>query len=223
MNQEKKGRAESKEILARMHGNKLEVYLKDQSIYSHGDPASCIFYIRAGNVKVTVVSSSGKEGVVGILQPGELCGEECVAGHEWRLTTATALTDCEVLRLEKKGVVRALREEPAFAELFISHLLARSLRMQEDLVDQLLNSTEKRLARLLLILANYGREEEGPDPIMPRISQETLGEMIGTSRTQVNFFMNKFRQLGLIDYNGSIKVHRSLLNILLHDRPQAES
>ena len=171
---------------------------------------------------MTVVSPAGKEAVVGILQPGDFCGEECLTGHKLRIATVTALTDCVLVRLEKVSVVRALHEDPAFSELFISYLMARSIRMQEDLVDQLLNSTEKRLARLLLILANYGKEDR-PEPIVPRISQETLAEMIGTSRTHVNFFMTKFRQLRLIDYNGDIKVHRSLLNMLLHDRPQIES
>ena len=171
---------------------------------------------------MTVVSPAGKEAVVGILQPGDFCGEECLTGHKLRIATATALTECVLVRLEKASVVRALHEDAAFSELFISYLMARSIRMQEDLVDQLLNSTEKRLARLLLILANYGKEDR-PEAIVPRISQETLAEMIGTSRTHVNFFMTKFRQLGLIDYNGDIKVHRSLLNMLLHDRPQIES
>jgi CRP/FNR family cyclic AMP-dependent transcriptional regulator len=223
MNQDEKGGSSPKDILARMDGNKLELkYLKDQSIFSQGDPANCIFYIQSGNVKVTVVSSTGKEAVVGILRSGEFCGEECLAGHEWRIAAATALTKCELVRLEKKDVLRALQEDPAISELLISHLMARSIRMQEDLVDQLLNSTEKRLARLLLILANYGKEERS-EAIVPKFSQETLAEMIGTSRTRLNFFMNKFRQLGFIDYNGSIKVQRSLLNILLHDRPQTES
>jgi CRP/FNR family cyclic AMP-dependent transcriptional regulator len=223
MNQSKKPTPDPKAILSRMEGRKSESkYHKDQSFYSQGDPADCIFFIQTGKVKMTVVSPAGKEAVVGILQPGDFCGEECLTGHKLRIATVTALTDCVLVRLEKVSVVRALHEDPAFSELFISYLMARSIRMQEDLVDQLLNSTEKRLARLLLILANYGKEDR-PEPIVPRISQETLAEMIGTSRTHVNFFMTKFRQLGLIDYNGDIKVNRSLLNMLLHDRPQIES
>jgi CRP/FNR family cyclic AMP-dependent transcriptional regulator len=210
-------------ILDRLGGRKSEPrFRKDQSLYSQGDPADCIFYIQTGTVKVAVVSSAGKEAVVGILQPGDFCGEECLTGHKSRIATVTALTECVLMRLEKAGVVRALHENLAFSELFLSYLMARSIRMQEDLVDQLLNSTEKRLARLLLILANYGKEDR-PEPIVPKINQETLAEMIGTSRTHVNFFMTKFRQLGFIEYNGNIKVHRSLLNMLLHDRPQIGS
>jgi CRP/FNR family transcriptional regulator, cyclic AMP receptor protein len=223
MNQSKKPTPDPKAILNRMDGKKSESkYHKDQSFCTQGDAADCIYFIQTGKVKVAVVSPAGKEAVVGILQPGDFCGEECLSGHKLRIATVTALTDCVLVRLEKVSVVRALRDDPAFSELFISYLMARSIRMQEDLVDQLLNSTEKRLARLLLILANFGKEDR-PEPIVPRISQETLAEMIGTTRTHVNFFMTKFRQLGFIDYNGDIKVNRSLLNMLLHDRPQIES
>jgi CRP/FNR family transcriptional regulator, cyclic AMP receptor protein len=221
MNQSKKPTPDPKAILNRMDRKKSESkHHRDQSFYTQGDPADCIYFIQTGKVKVAVVSPAGKEAVVGILQPGDFCGEECLAGHKLRIATVTALTDCVLVRLEKVSVVRALRDDPAFSELFISYLMSRSIRMQEDLVDQLLNSTEKRLARLLLILANFGKEDR-PEPIVPRISQETLAEMIGTSRTHVNFFMTKFRQLGFIDYNGDIKVNRSLLNMLLHDRPQS--
>jgi CRP/FNR family transcriptional regulator, cyclic AMP receptor protein len=223
MNQNDKRTSDPTAILAGMNGGKSESkYHRDQILYAQGDPASCLFYIQAGNVKVTVVSPEGKEAVVGILQLGDFCGEECLSGHRLRIATATALTECALVRLERLGAVRALHDNPAFSELFISYLMARSIRMQADLVDQLLNSTEKRLARLLLILANYGKEDR-PEPVVPRISQETLAEMIGTSRTHVNFFMNKFRQLGFIDYNGTIKVRRSLLNMLLHDKPHIES
>jgi CRP/FNR family cyclic AMP-dependent transcriptional regulator len=223
VNQNEKQMSDMRAILARVDGRKSESkYHKDQSLYSQGDPADCVFFIQTGRVKVTVVSGEGREAVVGILQAGDFCGEECLAGHTLRIATCTALTECVLVRLEKAGVVRALREDPKFSEVFTSFLMARSFRMQDDLVDQLLNSTEKRLARLLLILANYGKEEPTP-AIVPKISQETLAEMIGTSRTHVNFFMNKFRQLGLIDYNGDIKVHSSLLNMLLHDRPAIES
>jgi CRP-like cAMP-binding protein len=198
-------------------------YAEDQRLYAQGDPADCVFFIQTGRVKVSIVSGEGKEAVVGVLHAGDFCGEECLAGYKLRITTCTALTGCVLLRLEKAGVVRAMQEDPAFSKAFTSFLIKRSFRMQDDLVDQLLNSTEKRLARLLLILANYGKDEP-TQPIVPKISQEALAGMIGTSRTQVNLFMNKFRQLGFIDYNGDIKVHRSLLNVLLqHDRPVIQS
>jgi CRP-like cAMP-binding protein len=214
-------------ILARIKGGKSELmYPKDQIAYSQGDSADFVFYVRAGSVKVTVVSEDGKEAVVAILQPGSFCGEECVTGHKLRMATVTALTDCALLRIPKASIVRALHEDPRFSELFTTYLLERNIRVQEDLVDQLLNSTEKRLARLLLILANYGKEDR-PDPILPRINQETLADMIGTSRTHVNLFMNKFRQLGFIEYDGDtkgeIRVNRSLLSVLLHQKPQNAS
>jgi CRP/FNR family transcriptional regulator, cyclic AMP receptor protein len=173
-------------------------------------------------VKVTVVSETGKEAVVAILTPGSFSGEECLTGHALRMSTVKTLTDCVLIRMAKSSIVRALHEDHQFSELFTTYLMERNIRVQEDLVDQLLNSTEKRLARLLLILANYGKEDR-PDPIVPKINQETLAEMIGTSRTHVNFFMNKFRQLGFIEYNGAIKVNRSLLNMLLHEKPQIAS
>jgi CRP-like cAMP-binding protein len=223
MNQIDKQTLDMKAILARVDGRKAKSQCdKDQNLYVQGSPANCVFFIQIGSVKISVASRDGKEAVVGLLQPGDFCGEECLAGHASRLASVTALTDCVLLRLEKANVLRALHEDPAFSGVFTSYLMKRTIRMQEDLIDQLLNSTEKRLARLLLILANYGKEEP-PKPIVPRISQETLAEMIGTSRTHVNFFMNKFRQLGFIEYNGDIKVHRSLLNMLLHDRPQIGS
>jgi CRP-like cAMP-binding protein len=168
---------------------------------------------------VTVVSEAGKEAVVAVLLPGSFCGEECLSGHTLRITTVSTLTECGFVRMTKAAVVRALHDDPDFSALFVTFLMERNIRMQEALVDQLLNSTEKRLARLLLNLADYGKENELA-PIVPKINQETLAEMIGTSRTHVNFFMNKFRQLGFIEYNGDIKVNRSLLNMLLHEKPQ---
>jgi len=227
MNQNEKRTSSSESILARITGGKSELkYSRDQVAYSQGDPADFVFYIRAGSVKVTIVSEKGKEAVVAILQPGSFCGEECLTGHKLRIATVTALTECVLIRMPKAGIVRALHDDQKFSELFTTYLLERSVRVQEDLVDQLLNSTEKRLARLLLILANYGKEDR-PDPIVPRINQETLADMIGTSRTHVNFFMNKFRQLGFIEYDGEtkgeIKVNRSLLNMLLHEKPQIGS
>ena len=225
MNQNEKQASDAETILARITGGKSELrYSRDKIIYSQGDPASFVFYVRVGSVKVAVVSEGGKEAVVAILQPGSFCGEECLTGHTLRMGTVTALTECVLVRMPKASIVRALHDDPQFSELFTTYLMERNIRVQEDLVDQLLNSTEKRLARLLLILANYGKEAR-PEPIVSRINQETLAEMIGTSRTHVNFFMNKFRQLGFIEYDGDtkgeIKVNRSLLNVLLHQKPQA--
>jgi len=211
-------------ILARLEGGRSETeYQRDQVVYSQGEPADSVFCVRAGTAKATVVTEAGKQAVVAILRPGDFCGEDCLAGPRPRMATVTALTECVLVRLPAAGVLRALRHDPEFSELFMAHLVERSIRMQEDLVDQLLNSTEKRLARLLLTLADDGREDR-PDPTMPKISQEMLAEMIGTSRTHVNLFMNKFRQLGLIEYDGDpqggIKVNRSLLNMLLREKPQ---
>ena len=223
MTPSKRGALNPETILARINGGKTEAKLhKDQIVYSQRDPADCIFFVQSGKVKVTVVSEEGKEAVVAILQPGNFCGEECLTGHKLRMSTVKTLTDCSLLKLAKATTMRALHEDHAFSELFTVYLMERNIRIQEDLVDQLLNSTEKRLARLLLILANYGKEER-PEAIVPKINQETLAEMIGTSRTHVNFFMNKFRQLGFIEYNGEIKVNRSLLNMLLHEKPQIAS
>jgi CRP/FNR family cyclic AMP-dependent transcriptional regulator len=207
-------------VLARLSGEKSELkYQKDHILYSQGDPADSVFYIRSGKVKMVVVSPEGKEAVIGILQPGDFLGQECLSGHERRMTTVTTLTECVIMRLDKSRAVRALHEDQEFSDLFISYLMARNIRVQEDHVDLLLNSTEKRLARLLLILANYGKED-GSDPIVPKINQEMLAEMIGTSRSHVSFFMNKFRQLGFIDYNGDLKVQRSLLDMLLHQKTE---
>jgi CRP/FNR family cyclic AMP-dependent transcriptional regulator len=223
MAQAQKSLSDAEAIIARMDGGRSDArYQRDQIVYSQGDPADGVFYVELGRVKVTVVSEEGKEAVVAILPPGSFCGEECLTGHTLRVSTVKALTECTLVRIAKASIVRALHDDRQFAELFTTYLIKRNIKVQEDLVDQLLNSTEKRLARLLLILANYGKEDR-PDPILPKINQETLAEMIGTSRTHVNFFMNKFRQLGFIEYNGDIKVNRSLLNVLLHDKPQIAS
>jgi CRP/FNR family cyclic AMP-dependent transcriptional regulator len=220
MVQSKKSAPDPEAIIAKLNGGKSEaVYQRDQVVYSQGEAADSVFYVQSGKVKVTVVSEEGKEAVVAILLPGSFCGEECLTGHKLRMSTVKALTECRLVRMAKASTMRALHDDHQFSELFTSYLMERNIRVQEDLVDQLLNSTEKRLARLLLILANYGKEDR-PDPIVPKINQETLAEMIGTSRTHVNFFMNKFRQLGFIEYNGDIKVNRSLLNMLLHEKPQ---
>jgi CRP/FNR family cyclic AMP-dependent transcriptional regulator len=221
MKQVKKRAAET--ILARLNGGRSDArYQKDQIVYSQGDSADSILYVQSGKVKVTVVSEAGREAVVAILPSGSFCGEECLTGHTLRMSTVKTLTECKLIRVKKASVIRALHDDPEFSELFTTYVVERNIRVQEDLVDQLLNSTEKRLARLLLILANYGKEDR-PDPIVPKINQETLAEMIGTSRTHVNLFMNKFRQLGLIEYNGDVKVNRSLLNMLLHEKPQIAS
>jgi CRP-like cAMP-binding protein len=203
------------DILARFEGGKTELrYRKHQVVFAEGDPAACVFYIRTGSLKVAVTAPHGREAVVAILPPGQFCGQTCLTGYKQRWATVTALRASALLRIEKASIVRALRDNPEFSMLFISFIMESNIRVQESLVDQLLNSTEKRLARLLLLLANYGKEER-LDPIMPKISQETLAAMIGTSRTHVNFFMNRFRQLGHIEYKRNIQVRRSLLDMLL--------
>jgi CRP/FNR family cyclic AMP-dependent transcriptional regulator len=187
-----------------------------QAAFSQGDPADAIFYIREGKLKLTVVSRQGKEAVVAILTPGAFFGEGCLAGQIKRMATATAMTDCVLARIEKSEMIRVLHAEPTFSEFFARYLLSRNIRIEEDLVDQLFNSSEKRLARVLLLLAHFGKEEK-PEPVVARISQEMLAEIIGTTRARVNFFMNKFRKLGFIEYNGGLHVHSSLLNVVLHD------
>jgi CRP/FNR family cyclic AMP-dependent transcriptional regulator len=191
-------------------------YKKNQKVFSQGDPAGAIFYVQQGRVKLTVVSKEGKEAAIAILGPGAFFGEGCMAGQLLRMATATTMSECSIIRLEKAGVVRALHEDPAFSELFLHHLLTRNIRIEEDLVDQLFNSSEKRLARVLLLLANFGKEG-APEPVIPKISQETLAAIVGTTRSRISFFMNKFRKLGFIEYNGRLEVHSSLLNIVLHD------
>ena len=191
-------------------------YKKNQGVFSQGDPADAIFYIQTGKVKLTVVSKQGKEAVVAILGAGDFFGEGCLAGQSLRMSSATALTECSIMRLEKQGVIRVLHSEPAFFELFLRYLLSRNVRIEEDLVDQLFNSTEKRLARVLLMMANFGKDGKA-EPIIPKISQETLAEIVGTTRSRVSFFMNRFRKLGFIEYNGRLEVHSSLLNVVLHD------
>jgi CRP/FNR family cyclic AMP-dependent transcriptional regulator len=209
-----------KVFLAKANGGRtISKYEKNNIVYAQGDPADSVFYIHEGKVKITVISEQGKEAVVAILGPDEFCGEGCLTGQPLRVATATALTECKIMKLDKGEIVRVLHDEPAFSEMFIAHLLARTIRVEEDLVDQLFNSSEKRLARALLLLANFGKEGR-PEPIIAKVSQETLAEMIGTTRSRVSKFMNKFRQLGFIDYNGTIKVHSSLLSVVLHDQPQ---
>jgi len=198
------------------HGRTISTYAKDDVVFRQGSPADAVFYIRRGNIKVAVTSKHGREAVVAILKPGEFFGEGCLIGQPLRLATAKAVTKSEVMRVRKVEMIRVLHAEPAFGELFMAHLLTRNSRVEEDLVDQLFNSSEKRLARTLLLLTSFGKEGT-PQAINPKISQETLADIIGTTRPRVNAFMNKFRRLGFINYNGELKVHSSLLSVVLHD------
>ena len=193
-------------------------YRKNETIFRQGDPADAVFYIIDGECKVTVVSEKGKEAVVALHEKGDFFGEGCLTGQPRRLATVTATTECEIMRFDKAAMVRALHDQPSLSELFMSHLLARNVRVEADLVDQLFNSSEKRLARLLLLMAHFGKEGR-PEPVIAKVSQETLAEMIGTTRSRVSFFMNQFRKLGFIDYNGGLEVHSSLLNMVLHETP----
>jgi CRP-like cAMP-binding protein len=199
-------------------GRSIGTYRNEQIVFSQGDPADAVFYIQKGKVKLTVVSEQGKEAVVAILGTNEFFGEGCLAGQRHRIATATTIMESVILRLGKSAIVRVIHQEPAFSEMFIAHLVGRGIRVEADLVDQLFNSSEKRLARPLLLLANFGKERK-PEPIIAKISQETLA-----TRSRVNFFMNKFRKLGLIHYNGDgVEVHSSLLNVVLHDEPHIEA
>lgn len=186
------------------------------ALFSQGDPADRVFYILKGKVKLTVVSAQGKEAVIAVLGPDAFVGEGCLAGQRLRMATARAMTDGTAVRLKREAMIRLLHEQPAFAEMFTAYLLSRNIRVEADLVDQLFNSSEKRLARILLLLAHVGKQEES-ELIVPKVNQELLADMIGTTRARVSFFMNKFRKLGLIEYNGEVRVHSSLLNIVLHD------
>jgi len=200
-------------------GRTISKHRKNEIVFSQGDDADSVFYIKKGKVKVTVVSRQGKEAVVAILGTDEFVGEGCLTGQPKRLATASAMTECVTMRVEKTEIQRLLQEEPTFSQMFVSHVLARTARVEEDLIDQLFNSTEKRLARLLLLLANFGKEGR-PEPLIAKISQETLAEMVGTTRSRVSHFMNKFRRSGFIDYNGHLEVHSSLLSVVLADQPR---
>jgi CRP/FNR family transcriptional regulator, cyclic AMP receptor protein len=220
MKRKEKLRFDPKTFLTKVNGGRtISKCRENEIVFRQGDPADAVFYIQTGKVKVTVLSEQGKEAVIAILGPDDFFGEACIVGQARRLATATALTECAITRIPKAEINRVIHKEPEFAELFISHLLARSSRTEADLVDQLFNSSEKRLARTLLLLANFGKEGE-PEQVLAKISQETLAEIIGTTRARVSFFMNKFRRLGLIEYNGQIEVHRSLLNLVLHEQPE---
>jgi len=212
-----------KVFLAKINGGRsVADYRKGQIVYTQGELADSVFYIQSGKVRKTVVSEQGKEAVIALLGTGDFFGEGCLTGEPLRLATVSGMTECVIVRIAKADITRVIHKEPAFAELFIAHLLSRNSRVEEDLVDQLFNSSEKRLARVLLLLANFGKEGR-PEPIIAKISQETLAEMIGTTRSRVSHFMNKFRELGLIDYNGHIEVHSALLNVVLHEKPEIRS
>lgn len=208
---------DSKRFLARVgSGRTVARFLPGNRIFAQGDIANAVFYIQEGRVKLTVVSRQGKEAVVGILGAGDFFGEGCLAGQPMRMASATAMSECSIMRLAKASLIRVLREQPDFSEMFLMHVLSRNIRFEADLVDQLFNSSEKRLARVLLLLANFGKTGE-PQTVVPKISQETLAEIIGTTRSRVSFFMNRFRKMGFINYNGGLEVHSSLLNVVLHD------
>jgi len=211
-----------KAFLAKVGTGKTILKLeKNQRVFEQGDVADTVFYIQKGSVKLTVLSEQGKEAVVGILEPGQFFGEGCLNGHPLRIATTTAMEECVITAITREAMIAVLRSEPKFSELFMAYLLTRNSRVEEDLIDQLFNSSEKRLARLLLLLAHFGKEGR-PQPILVDISQETLAEMIGTTRSRVSYFMNKFRKLGLISYNGKIEVHNSLLNAVLREKPEIE-
>jgi CRP/FNR family cyclic AMP-dependent transcriptional regulator len=197
-------------------GKTILEFRTSQTIFAQGDAADAVFYIQKGRVKLSVLSEQGKEAVVAILEPGQFFGEGCLNGQRLRIATTTAMEQCVITAITRDAMIALLHDEPNFSELFMAYLLTRNSRIEEDLIDQLFNSSEKRLARLLLLLANFGKQGS-PQPINPNINQETLAEMIGTTRSRVSFFMNRFRKLGFIQYNGRIRVHKSLLNVILHD------
>jgi CRP/FNR family cyclic AMP-dependent transcriptional regulator len=202
-------------------GKTISKFRKDQIIFGQGDSADTIFYLQDGKVKIVVISDQGKEAVVGIIEPDQFFGEGCLNGQSLRIATATAMEQCLITSITKTAMMAVLQSQPKFSQMFVAHLLTRNNRVEEDLIDQLFNSSEKRLARLLLLLANFGKEGS-PQPIDANFDQGTLAEMIGTTRSRVSSFMNKFRKMGFISYNGKIEVHRALLNAILHERPQIE-
>ncbi len=214
------GEFDAQDFLANVGAGKTILrFEKNETIFKQGDVADSVFYIQKGKIKLTVVSKQDKEAVVGVFGPGQFFGEGCLNGHSLRIATTTAMESCVVTSIAKQAMKLALHEQPAFSELFVTYLLTRNGRIEEDLIDQLFNSSERRLARMLLLLSHFGKEGT-PQPIVPNISQETLAEMIGTTRSRVSHFMNKFRKLGLISYNGHIEVNSSLLDAVLHDKPE---
>jgi CRP-like cAMP-binding protein len=213
----KRSKFDLKTFLSTISGGRTIVAApKKQTIFTQGDSSDSVFYIRRGKIKLTVLAKNGKEATIGILSEGDFFGEGCLAAQPLRMCTATAITDCMVMRIDKKSIMEVIHRERAFSDMFITYLLTRNIRYEEDLVDQLFNSSEKRLARILLLLAHFGKDEK-PEVAIPKISQETLAEMVGTTRGRVNFFMNRFRKLGFVRYNGELEVHPSLLNVVLHD------
>jgi CRP/FNR family cyclic AMP-dependent transcriptional regulator len=200
-------------------GRKIVRVKKKNRVYAQGDDCDAVYYIKKGKIKLTVVSKAGKEATIAILNPADFFGEGCLAGQPLRMGSATAMTDCELMRIENKAMQSALHRRLALADMFVAYLLTRNIRYEEDLVDQLFNSSEKRLARILLLLARFGKNGK-PEKVIPKVSQETLAEMVGTTRSRVSFFMNRFRKLGFIHYNGGLEVHSSLLNVVLHDSPE---
>ena len=197
-------------------GRTIVTFPKKRTVFAQGDSADSVFYVQNGKVKLTVVATNGKEATIGILNEGDFFGEGCLTGQALRMSSVTAITDCTVMRINKKSMMEVIHRERAFSDMFVAYLLTRNIRYEEDLVDQLFNSSEKRLARVLLLLAHFGKEGK-PEVAIPKISQETLAEMVGTTRGRVNFFMNRFRKLGFVRYNGELEVHSSLLNVVLHD------
>jgi CRP-like cAMP-binding protein len=215
----KRGKFNSKRFLSTINGGRqIADFGKKQTIFAQGDTSDAVFYIRNGKVSLTVVSKNGKEATIGILNEGAFFGEGCLTGQPLRMSSATAMTDCSVMRIDKKSMIEVLHREHAFSDTFVAYLLTRNIRYEEDLVDQLFNSSEKRLARMLLLLAHFGKDG-APETVIAKISQETLAEMVGTTRSRVSFFMNRFRKLGFVDYGegGGLQVHSSLLNVVLHD------
>lgn len=207
-----------KQFLATIgEGRRILAFQRDETIFAQGDPTDAVFYVQKGRIKLTVVSHTGKEATVGVLGEGSFFGEGGLAGQALRMGSASAMTECTIMRVDKTSMIEALQREQSFSAVFVSHLLARNIRFEEDLVDQLFNSSEKRLARILLLLAQFGKDDK-PEPVIPRISQESLAEMVGTTRSRVSFFMNRFRKLGFVEYDeGGMQVHSSLLNVVLHD------
>jgi CRP/FNR family cyclic AMP-dependent transcriptional regulator len=216
MAQKKAATLDLRTYLAKARGGTTKEYQKNQTVFSQGSRADAVFYIEKGKVKLTVLSARGKEAVVAILGNGDFFGEGCLAGQPLRMATAASITECSILRVQKETMIRMLHNEPAWSERFMAYLLSRNVRIEEDLVDQLFNSSEKRLARILLLLTQFGKDGQH-EQVVPKISQETLAEMVGTTRSRVSFFMNKFRKLGFVEYNGGLQVHSSLLNVVLHD------
>jgi CRP/FNR family transcriptional regulator, cyclic AMP receptor protein len=217
MKNKKVQRFDPKSFLASVGTGRSNVkYQRGQTVFRQGDAADAVFYIQKGKVQITVVSEQGKEGVIAILEPGEFFGEGCLAGQPLHMATAGAMTESSIVRIEKEAMIRELREEPTFSELFMAFLLSRNVQIEADLVDQLFNSSEKRLARVLLLLAHFGKDGK-MEPVIPKINQDILAARVGTTRSRINFFMNKFRKLGFIEYNGGLKVHSSLLNVIVHD------